>query len=73
MSILILIALVSVIFWIVIKFVPNNSQKSTHNDSFYSFNKTETDKHIERISYQTNANYMNNLIQQIKGGKYGNQ
>lgn len=72
-ELLVLVALVSAVFWIVVGIDSKNSNNSVHSSSFYWPDKTETEKHIERMSYQTNANYVNSLIQQIKGDKNGNQ
>jgi hypothetical protein len=72
-ELLILIALVSAVFWIAVGTDSKNPNNSVHANSFYWPDKTETEKHVERISYQTNANYVNGLIKQIKGDKNGNQ
>jgi hypothetical protein len=68
-----IVVLASLLFWIATRAGSKNTENSMHSNSFYWPDKTETDRHIERISYQTNANYVNNLIQQVKGDKHGKQ
>lgn len=73
MAVLLILAAVVIFVWIFFFISTKDSSGSVHTSSFYWPDKNETEKHIERISYQSNANYINSLTQQIKGDKHGNK